>query len=124
MQKTIRGPSEYLRYFYETLLEYADHGTAYFWGNPNGTDSRRVVYWPDVLTKLLVGAYRAVGSFEELRRQAVKLQHLQDKYSAQIDPSKDLPEEFMDALIQFRGVGLSLPPSYYMASLRGLCGTL
>lgn len=37
------------RYFHETLIEYADHRTEYFWGNPDGTDGRHVVDWPGVL---------------------------------------------------------------------------
>ncbi|KAK4445232.1 hypothetical protein QBC34DRAFT_497673 [Podospora aff. communis PSN243] len=90
------------RYFHETLLEYSDHRNEYFWGNPDGTDGRRVVHWPSVLTMLLADAYRTVENFEELRRQAVELQSLQAKHSAQIDPSKDLPKEYMTALIKFR----------------------
>ncbi|KAM7182847.1 hypothetical protein V8F33_013973 [Rhypophila sp. PSN 637] len=84
------------RYFHETLLEYADHRNEYFWGNSDGTNGRRVIYWPDVLRPLLANAYCAVESFDELRRQAVELQSLHAKYSDQIDPSKDLLREDME----------------------------
>ncbi|KAK4212283.1 hypothetical protein QBC37DRAFT_465960 [Rhypophila decipiens] len=90
------------RYFHETLLEYADHRNEYFWGNSDGTNGRRVIYWPDVLRQLLADAYVNVESFDELRRQAIDLQSLHAKYSDQIDPSKDLPREYMDALVKFR----------------------
>lgn len=90
------------RYFTEALLEYADHRNEFYWGNPDGTDGRYNVYWPGEIARLLTDAYRAVESFEELRRQAIELQTLQAKHSAQIDPSKDLPKEYMDALILFR----------------------
>jgi hypothetical protein len=89
-------------YFHETLLEYADHRNEILWGNPDGSSGRDVVLWPGVLSSLLTHSYRDVESFEELRKQAVGLQSLQAKYAAEIDPSRDLPSEYMAAIITFR----------------------
>lgn len=62
-------------------------------------------------------------SFEELRRQAVKLQSLQAKYSAQIDPSKDLPKEYMAALVQFRTYLWQTVSNHFRQLQEGSCSS-
>lgn len=60
------------------------------------------VFWTRILGNLIVNSYFELETFTELHRQALQLRELHLKYEAVISSSKNLPEDFMTALLKFR----------------------
>ncbi|KAG8159806.1 hypothetical protein KVR01_010443 [Diaporthe batatas] len=94
-------------YFTETLLDWRDHrqemlpdlnGDAH----PVTSRVRSNTLWTRVIGTALSEAYLQLEVFTELSRQARGLQSLQAKYATVISPSKDLPGEYLGALLKFR----------------------
>ncbi|POS75154.1 hypothetical protein DHEL01_v206455 [Diaporthe helianthi] len=94
-------------YFSETLLDWKDHrqemlpdlnGDAH----PVTSKVRSSTLWTRVIGTALSNAYLQLEVFTELSRQARGLQSLQAKYATVISPLKDLPGEYLEALLKFR----------------------
>ncbi|KAM3504436.1 hypothetical protein MY10362_003556 [Beauveria mimosiformis] len=58
--------------------------------------------WARITSTILIDSYISLETFTELHRQAQQLRILQTKYAGEISPQKDLPEEYMTALLRFR----------------------
>lgn len=82
-------------YFAETMLDMKEH-------LPDAKTSRGDLSWARVISSVLVQSFSLLESFEELRNQAAHLQELARKYEPELPPPKDLPEEYLAALLRFR----------------------
>lgn len=96
------GPS----YFAETVLEYREHRQELL---PDINGQQHPVFNPQrqhifcrVLCRVAGRAYWYYEQWYELRRQVLHLQQLQVKYASRISLEKDLPEEYLDAILKFR----------------------
>ncbi|KAH7142916.1 hypothetical protein B0J13DRAFT_51700 [Dactylonectria estremocensis] len=94
-------------YFAQQLLETRDHRQEMLkdtFGRPHPATGRgrETILWARVVGNVLADAHLALLLFSELHRQAQKLQLLQKKYSTTISPSKDLPQDYLLALLKFR----------------------
>ncbi|KAI1324845.1 hypothetical protein F5Y16DRAFT_423508 [Xylariaceae sp. FL0255] len=58
--------------------------------------------WARVLGSVLVDSFFDLESYTELRNQANHLRKLSSEYSPELSPQKDLPEEYLSALLKFR----------------------
>lgn len=63
---------------------------------------REHVFWSRVIGGIVSEAYLGLEMFAELRQQAQQLQELQAKYSSTISPARELPEEYLEALLKFQ----------------------
>ncbi|KAI0545396.1 hypothetical protein F4679DRAFT_561204 [Xylaria curta] len=86
-------------YFAETMLDMKEH----LIDTHSTTKSQRDdLLWARVISSVLVESFSQLESFTELRNQATHLHELFKKYSPEIVPQRDLPEEFFGALLRFR----------------------
>ncbi|KAG2417841.1 hypothetical protein HFD88_000940 [Aspergillus terreus] len=94
-------------YFSCTLLEAKEHRQEIL-KDINSNDhpvfrhGRGHILWGRIIGNVVWDAYHELELFSELSSQAKKLASLQKKYANAISPSKDLPEEFLEALLRFR----------------------
>ncbi|XXH01415.1 hypothetical protein Hte_007775 [Hypoxylon texense] len=86
-------------YFAETMVDMKEHLP----GIHSATKSQRDdLAWTQVISSVLVESFFQLESFTELRNQATRLRELSGKYSSELSPEKDLPEEYLAALLRFR----------------------
>ncbi|KAJ3169023.1 hypothetical protein HDU87_000897 [Geranomyces variabilis] len=73
-------------------------------GQTHPTIARRdgSLFWCRVLKNTVVEAYLNLEHYSDLARQASVLQVLYKKYKSHISPLKDLPEEYLVALLKFQ----------------------
>lgn len=93
-------------YFSKTLLEAKDHRQEIlkdFQGNdhPVFSHGREKILWERIIGSVVSEAYLELEVFSELSSQANKLASLQRRYADDISPSKDLPKEYLEALLRF-----------------------
>ncbi|RSL64592.1 hypothetical protein CEP53_003994 [Fusarium sp. AF-6] len=94
-------------YFAHEFLEVKDHRQGMLKdtqgrSHPVTNKLREHLLWARVTGTMLTDAYISLETFTELHRQAQHVRDLQKKYKAEISPKKDLPEEYMVALLRFR----------------------
>lgn len=93
-------------YFSEHVYDMKEHDPEIvkdFRGHTPFDDSRRSdEYWQRSVQTLVFEAYKHYEMYSQLHQEARRLQSLQEKYSSQICPEKDLPEEYQRAMLDFR----------------------
>lgn len=92
-------------YFANTLQEIKEHRQEMMFdshGKPHPDRAHENIFWPRIIGNLLSEAYIPLETYSELRRQARELRALQMKYAAEISPLKDLPKEYLFAILRFR----------------------
>ncbi|KAI1364590.1 hypothetical protein F5Y08DRAFT_328581 [Xylaria arbuscula] len=86
-------------YFAETMLDMKEH-------LPDTSASARPLRdhlsWAQVTSSILIQSFSLLESFTELQNQAAHLAELARKYEPELSPQKDLPEEYLAALLRFR----------------------
>ncbi|KAI2635615.1 hypothetical protein GGS26DRAFT_506091 [Hypomontagnella submonticulosa] len=86
-------------YFAETVLDMKEH-------LPDGRSTTKLqrddLAWARAISSVLVESFTQLESFAELRNQAARLRELSTKYSSELSPEEDLPEEYLAALLRFR----------------------
>jgi hypothetical protein len=94
-------------YFTDTILEFRDHrqemmkdsnGKSHPLLNPG----RESLLWYRIIGNVLARAHIALEMWSELLKQVKDLRALQAKYRNEIFPGKDLPEEYLNALLTFQ----------------------
>ena len=70
--------------------------------HPSFSGFSKGILWARVIGSVLVEAHIQLELFSELHQQARRLKLLQQKHEANIAPLKDLPEEYLEALLKFR----------------------
>lgn len=95
-------------YFSRTLLDAMEHRQEML-KDLDGKDhpllrrgGRRETLWGRIIGSVVSEAYLELEYFSELSSQAKNLASLQMKYADEISPSKELPEEYLKALLRFR----------------------
>lgn len=63
---------------------------------------REEILWSRVIGNLIANAYLQHEVYTELHRQVKELQSLQLRYASDISIEKDLPKEYLDALLKFQ----------------------
>ncbi|EOD44771.1 hypothetical protein UCRNP2_8520 [Neofusicoccum parvum UCRNP2] len=63
---------------------------------------REHTFWNRVIGELIANAYLRLEIWSEFHDQVVKLRALQAKYAKDISVEKDLPEEYLSALLKFQ----------------------
>ncbi|RYC62729.1 hypothetical protein CHU98_g3466 [Xylaria longipes] len=86
-------------YFAETMLDMKEHLLDI---HPATKPQRDDILWTRVISSVLVESFFQLESFAELRNQATCLRELSRKYGPELSPQKDLPEEYLAALLRFR----------------------
>ncbi|KAI0533533.1 hypothetical protein GGR58DRAFT_486103 [Xylaria digitata] len=86
-------------YFAETILDMKEHLLDI---GPTTKRQRDDTPWARVIESVLVESFFQLESFAELRDQATHLRELSSKYGPELSPQKDLPEEYLAALLRFR----------------------
>lgn len=94
-------------YFAETLLDWKEHRQEMLPdvrknAHPTTSKLRIGTLWARIIGSAITESYLQVELFSELSRQAQGLQSLQSKYDGKLSPSKDLPEDYLKALLKFR----------------------
>lgn len=94
-------------YFSRTLLDAREHRQEML-KDVNGKDhpllrrgGRRELLWARIIGSVVTEAYLELELFSELSSQAKNLASLQIQYADEISPSKDLPEEYLKAMLRF-----------------------
>ncbi|KAI1359476.1 hypothetical protein F5Y08DRAFT_319602 [Xylaria arbuscula] len=94
-------------YFAETIVELKEHrqeilkdirGDAH----PATTLPCDDLIWARVISSVIVESFLELESYAELQNQAAHLRKLSAKYGPKLSPQKDLPEEYLAALLKFR----------------------
>ncbi|KAI1108569.1 hypothetical protein F5Y14DRAFT_74617 [Nemania sp. NC0429] len=86
-------------YFAETILDMKEHLVSVHFTGKSSLDDRMMAR---VISAVLVESFSQLESFAELRQQATHLRELSSKYASEFSPQKDLPEEYLAALLRFR----------------------
>ncbi|KAJ4300156.1 hypothetical protein N0V88_002825 [Collariella sp. IMI 366227] len=60
------------------------------------------IFWERIIGNVLLSSHIELEVFSELTRQAAELKRLQAKYAGSLSPLKDLPEEYLVAILRFR----------------------
>lgn len=94
-------------YFAECLMECKEHRQEMLIDtnkdvHPANTKLRRGTLWARIIGSTIVESYLRLEIFTELSRQAQELQSLQSKYEGKISPLKNLPDDYLRALLKFR----------------------
>jgi hypothetical protein len=94
-------------YFAETILDYKEHRQEMIkdlrgGSHPTLMPPREGVLWARVIGTVVTESFFQLEFFAELRTQVQQLQVLSKKYESDIDPAKDLPKEYLEALLKFR----------------------
>ncbi|KAF7596848.1 hypothetical protein BBP40_012448 [Aspergillus hancockii] len=107
-RKIICGP--YARipdYFARTVKEAKEHRQEMLKDldgkdRPVISEGREGILWARILRGIVLDEYLQLEVFSDLSSLAKKLVPLQKQYADDISPSKDLPEEYLEALLRFR----------------------
>ncbi|OOQ91405.1 hypothetical protein PEBR_00541 [Penicillium brasilianum] len=94
-------------YLLKAILDAQDHRQEMLkdtrgMSHPVFTHDQRDILWARVIGSVVLQAYLYLEVFTELSSQAKKLASMQRKYARDISPSKDLPDEYLEALLRFR----------------------
>ncbi|GAO16231.1 hypothetical protein UVI_02000140 [Ustilaginoidea virens] len=94
-------------YFAEQLIEMREHRQEMLKDtqgslHPTMKLPRQGLLWARVIGDVILQATLQLEFFSELHGQARKLRILHRKYEREISPLRDLPEEFLGALLKFR----------------------
>lgn len=94
-------------YFADTLRNLKEHRgemikDIYGRAHPVFDKAREGIFWSRVLRNALSEAYLSLEFFSELQSQAQKLRDLQVKHATAISPLKDLPRDYLQAMLKFR----------------------
>lgn len=94
-------------YFAETLLDSKEHRQEMLPdihknAHPATSKLRIGTLWARIIGSTILESYLELELFSELSRQAQGLQSLHSKYEGKLSPSKDLPEDYLRALLKFR----------------------
>ncbi|KAH8804452.1 hypothetical protein F5884DRAFT_796055 [Xylogone sp. PMI_703] len=94
-------------YFFQEVMKVKEHRQEMVNGanglpHPLAMSGNKGIFWTRIIGKVVLEAYFELEIFTELRRQAKELQSLKSLYDGIISPSKDLPEEYLKALLKFR----------------------
>ncbi|KAI0096982.1 hypothetical protein GGR51DRAFT_542202 [Nemania sp. FL0031] len=85
-------------YFAETMLDMKEHLVGAHLTSKLPRDDP----WARVISSVLIESFSQLESFAELRNQAIHLCELSRKYGPELSPQKDLPEEYLAALLKFQ----------------------
>ncbi|KAI0896191.1 hypothetical protein F4806DRAFT_502516 [Annulohypoxylon nitens] len=94
-------------YFSDWLFEFKEHRLEMLrdvYGNVHPTlkPPREDILWARVIGNVLIEAYFQLELFSKLKDQATRLRELRQQHADDISPGKDLPEEYLSALLKFR----------------------
>lgn len=94
-------------YFADELLEGKEHRQEILKdvdgkSHPTLKYPREKLLWARIIGSVVVESTLQLEMFLELRDQARELKALQKKWASKISPLKDLPEEYLQALLKFR----------------------
>ena len=94
-------------YFANAVLVFKEHRQelmkdANGHAHPIFTIGRPEILWQRVLGNVVTSAHMELEVWSDLYTQIEDLRRLQSKYASKIAIEKDLPEEFLDALLKFR----------------------
>ena len=94
-------------YFSDCLKEYKEHRQELMkdskgQSHPLFRHRRDEVFWGRVIGNVIVSAYLSLEIWSELLAQVRHLHHLQSKYASKISPAKNLPDEYLSALLRFQ----------------------
>ncbi|KAI1779421.1 hypothetical protein F4818DRAFT_140310 [Hypoxylon cercidicola] len=86
-------------YFAETMLDMKEHLPDIHSTTKSHRDD---LAWARVISSVLAESFFQLEGFAELRNQATHLRELSGKYGPELSPEKDLPEEYLAALLRFQ----------------------
>lgn len=94
-------------YFADQLLDAKEHRQEVLKDHLGGIHptlkaNRTAIFWGRNISNVVTEAYLQLEAYAELANQAQHLQFLHNKYAKSISPSKDLPTEFLEAILKFR----------------------
>jgi hypothetical protein len=94
-------------YFLDELMEVKEHRQENLkdtFGDTHPTlkTVHQETFWARICGTLSIEAFLHLEVFTELHAQAQALRRLHDKHASAISPKKELPEEFMAAILKFR----------------------
>lgn len=94
-------------YFADDVLDYREHRQELMKDTRNAPHpilrmGREGLLWNRVISNVVIEACLAVEIFSDLHQQSKRLLSLSAKYADSISPAKDLPDEYLQALLQFR----------------------
>ena len=92
-------------YFKEHLGDYYEHRQEQVpnsYGKPCNIDKASI--WDTACYELMMESYRDFTWWDMISKDFDKLCALREKHSASISPDKELPQEFLLALLAFRGL--------------------
>jgi plasmid maintenance system killer protein len=108
-------------YFADAVLEYREHRQELLKDtrgqkHPLFTTGQEDIFWARVINNVVGKAHMQLENWSELESQVKGLRTLQDKYRDKISIEKDLPDEYLNALLKFQ--------HYLKQSAKGVSGDL
>jgi hypothetical protein len=96
-------------YFADTILEWSEHRRERL-SDTRGQDhpvgpkltQNHAPFWERVIAHAIAYSYASLISWHIIERQLTVLERLQEKYAGAISPQKQLPGEYLQALLTFR----------------------
>jgi len=94
-------------YFADSLLDFKEHRQEMMLDragsrHPVFQQRRQDIFWQRIIDNVIVNAYIGLELWHELLLQAQGLRRLQQTYVQDISPNKDLPTEYLAALLKFK----------------------
>jgi hypothetical protein len=93
-------------YFSDTVITYKEHRQEVIpdtkgQSHPTLKPGLQTTFWTHVLNEVIANSYLYLETWNDLREQIINLETLKKKYETEISIEKDLPEEYLDALLKF-----------------------
>ena len=92
-------------YFADTVIDWSEHRNDRLldtWGNPHPTGPQTTDFWERVIRNVIADAYSGYETWSLLHGQVNRLCVLKEKYKNEISYDRQLPDEYLVALLKFQ----------------------
>ena len=94
-------------YFSDTVIAHKEHRQEVIpdtkgQSHPTLKPGPQTAFWTRVLSEVIGNSYLHLETWNDLHEQIINLEALQKEYEAKISIEKDLPEEYLNALLKFK----------------------
>jgi hypothetical protein len=92
-------------YFADTVIDWSEHRNDRLldtFGNPHPTGPHTTQFWERVIRNVIADAYSGYETWSLLHRQVNSLCALKEKYNDVISYDRQLPDEYLVALLKFK----------------------
>jgi len=94
-------------YFADTVIDWSEHRNDRLldtWGNPHPTGPHTTDFWERVIRNVIADAYTGYETWSLLHSLVNRLCALKEKYKNEISYDRQLPDEYLIAILKFQQV--------------------